>query len=284
VSINKQLVQTAKVLRLKKGLSQSFLVDEDILQKIAHAATVDLEPTLPLVEIGSGGGFLTRYLLASEHPLTAIEVDSKMVRVLNEAFGQNPHFTLLHQDVLTVNLNELITPKGAIIGNIPYHLTGPILFHLTGELSDAVFPLRQSVSRVLLMVQKEVAERLVAAPGTKAYGQLTLQAQFWFEITPVVFVPRTAFYPVPAVDSMVIQLIPREKPVIEPRDLAFLSRFIKLAFTHRRKTLMNNLKLAGLAAEPKLREIFEQAAIPLEIRPQGVSIQQFGALADALLP
>ncbi len=282
VSVNKALVKKAKALRLKKGLSQNFLVDDSYLQKIVDA--VSQKPTaLPIVEIGAGAGFLTEKLLRADYRVTAIEIDSKMIRQLQLLQQQYPQLQIIHQDVTTQDLDSLVAPRGIIVGNIPYHLTGPILFQITGELSNPDYPLRKHLEKAVLMVQKEVGERLTAKPGDSSYSQLTLQAQFWFQVTPLITIPKNAYYPSPQVDSMVIQLIPREIPAITVQDLAFFSRLIKQSFLHRRKTLLNNLKIAGFGTDTQLKLLLEQLNIPENYRPQSVSMEKFGALANALL-
>ncbi len=282
MSVNKKLVQTARELRLKRGLSQNFLVDDAALSTIAQAAIPENAET-PIIEIGAGAGFLTHYLVASGHPVTAIEIDDRMIPVLKEAYGQAPNFRLIHQNVLHVDLLSLFPQTGVIVGNIPYHLTGPILFLIAGEMNQPDFPLRQKLENVVLMVQKEVGDRLTARPGASAYSQLTVQVQFWFETQRVLIVPRNAFYPSPAVDSMVVSLRPRQAPPIAVQDLAFFSRLVKEGFVHRRKTLMNSLKMRGVASELQLKAAFAEAGIPTNARAQEMSIPQFGALTDVLL-
>jgi 16S rRNA (adenine1518-N6/adenine1519-N6)-dimethyltransferase len=257
-------------LRLKKGLSQNFLIDAAIRAKICNLV---MSPGVEKVlEIGPGAGALTELLVESGYPVTAIEVDEAMVRLLTDKLGNK--LSLIHKDVRQVDLAALIQPRGVIVGNLPYHLTGPILFQIIGELADTAYPLRQFLTHAVLMVQKEVGERLLAKPGDSAYGQLTLQAGFWFEVSHGLDVPRTAFYPAPKVDSMVLVFKPRREPVIQVRDLEKLSRLIKSSFVHRRKTLLNNLKIGGWE--------IENLNLPKTARPQEFSIQQFGALCDEL--
>jgi 16S rRNA (adenine1518-N6/adenine1519-N6)-dimethyltransferase len=282
VSVNRQLVQKARDLRLKRGLSQNFLVDDAVLAKIAQASIENSDRSVPIVEIGPGAGFLTQYLVQSEHPVTAVEIDRKMIPVLTEAFGAQPNFQLLHQDILKTDIETLLAPRGIIVGNIPYHLTGPILFRITGELYDQDYPLRNQLEHVVLMVQKEVGDRLTAKPGDTAYSQLTLQAQFWFEVTPVVFAPQQAFYPSPKVDSQVVHLKPRSAPAAAVDDLAFFSKLIKNCFMHRRKIISKNLKLGGYGNDEKLSPILAKLGIPPLARAQELSIEQFGALSNAL--
>ncbi len=234
------------------------------------------------MEIGPGAGFLTASLLKTGRTLTAIEIDPKMIRELTALFGENPAFRLIHQDILQVDLLPLVQPKGIVVGNIPYHLTGPILFKITGELGDNVFPLRPHLEKVVLMVQKEVGDRLVAKPGEKAYSQLTLQVQYWFETSPVVFVPKSAFFPSPKVDSLVVALTPRSEPAVQVDDSRFFSRLIKACFLHRRKTLFNNLKIGSFGSPEQISEVLASLGLTMNSRPQELSMQQFGALANAL--
>lgn len=283
VSTSRQLIQTARELHLQKGLSQNFLVDEAILNRIAQTAT-ETDANLPIVEIGPGSGFLTERLLQAGHSVIAVEVDPKMIRFLEQRYSEQSRLRILPQDIRQVDLHALLAPKGIVVGNIPYHLTGPILFRIAGELADAHFPLRRVLERAILMLQKEVGERLLAKPGDKTYSQLTLQVQYWFEVKPVVYAPRTAFYPQPKVDSLVIEIIPRTDPAVPVKDLAFFSHIIKTGFMHRRKTLFNNLRIGSVASEERLKSVLEALHIPIQARPQELSLTQFGTLADALAP
>jgi 16S rRNA (adenine1518-N6/adenine1519-N6)-dimethyltransferase len=281
VSTNRQLLEIAKALRLQKGFSQNFLIDDACLDQIVREVVLPEGPC-PLVEIGPGAGFLTQKLLQTGYPLTAIELDPKMIQYLSAHYSETLNFHLVAQDVLKVDLVPLLAPQGILIGNIPYHLTGPILFQVTGELFAADYPMRQKLIKALLMVQKEVGERLTALPGEKAYSQLTLQAQFWFEVERVCLVQRTAFYPRPKVDSMVVRLTPRKQPAVSVTDLAFFSRLIKLGFMHRRKTFLNNLKIAQLAPENTLKSVLSALDLTVNCRAQELSMAQFGKLSDAL--
>lgn len=283
MSINKALAQKARQLRLQKGLSQNFLVDDSALARIADAGTTG-DTTLPIVEIGAGAGFLTRHLLATGHPVTAIEVDPKMIGVLSEEFKDHPGFRLIHNDVRQVDLLALLQPRGIVVGNIPYHLTGPILFQLIGELTDATYPLRQHLEKAVLMVQKEVGERLVAKPGHTAYSQLTLQAQYWFQTQAILHIPRSVFVPSPKVDSMVVALTPRTEPAVSVKDLVSFGRLVKAAFQHRRKTLYNNLKLGQFGSGEALMATLDHLGLSSTARAQELSMEQFGALANALTP
>jgi len=280
VSVDRALIEQAKALRLRRGLSQNFLVSPKVLSAITQATLQDAE-NLPIVEIGAGAGFLTRYLLDAGANLTAIELDNKMIPVLTEAFGENPRFNLVHKDVRDVDLAPLLGASGVIVGNLPYHLTGPILFMLAGELTDDPWPLRRVLKRAVLMVQKEVGDRLLAKPGDSAYGQLTVQMGFRHTVEPVVFAPSKAFSPPPKVDSIVVSLTPRETPAVDVTDLAMFSRVVKASFLHRRKTLWNNLKIARILPEDLTKEILTSLDITDRLRAQEMSVAQLGALANA---
>ena len=273
----------AKSARLDSSLSQCFLVDEATLQAIAEASRPVSQET-PLVEIGPGTGHLTQYLMGMTSDLTVIEYDKRFIPTL-KAF---PNLNVLQSDVMQVDLAPLLAKnsarsKGIVVGNLPYHLTGPILFKLVGELSEKRHATRESIEKAVIMVQKEVGERLIAKVGDSAYSQMTLQVQCWADVTPVMIVPKQHFQPIPKVDSMVLMLIPRSEPRVSPKDFKALEVLIKKSFLHRRKTLLNNLKLAGTARSPQeLEALIEAVGLKLTCRPQEVSLEQYAKLSDEL--
>lgn len=277
------LKDKARQCRLKRRLSQNFLIDEVVLEAITQCvADHDPERTCRLVEIGPGAGFLSDYLAKLDRPLTLIEVDSQLIPLLNQQFAEQPHMSVLHQNVLKTDMASLIAPKGIVVGNLPYHLTGPILFYLMGEMAQRDYALRLLLKLVVVMVQKEVGERLMAKPDSKAYGQLSIHAQLWFDIQPVVMAPKISFYPAPKVDSMVISLIPRTKPLITDVDLTLMSRVVKAGFQHRRKTLLNGLHQAGQWERDTIGQCMAQVGLDPMCRPETVSIAQWGALTNAI--
>lgn len=283
------LRQQASRLPIKKQLSQSFLVDPAILQALLSAVQQVGKPQesncQPIMEIGCGAGFLTQALLEAGYAVLGIEVDADMIGVLQKRFGQEPRFSLRHESILKTPIEDLLPYQGLIIGNLPYHLTGPILFRLIGELDQIEVPLRQQVKAIFIMVQKEVGERLWAKPNTgKAYGQLSLQAQMWFDIQPVITVPRQAFYPVPKVDSVIVCLTPRPRAAVEVTNLVELGRLIKAGFQHRRKTLLNSLKqvpaFSGLHAQ--LPEAITSVGIAPGARAETIALEKFAELSNVL--
>lgn len=277
------LKQRAKAYPLKKALSQNFLVDEAAINGIAQAVVEGLLPSARIIEVGPGSGFLTEALLATGHPVTAFEVDEDMIGILEKTLvaGGLP-LTVHRKNILYVDLLEHSTPGDALVGNLPYHLTGPILMHVCGPIEDAAFPLRQQFKQLVFMVQQEVADRLTAQPGTKAYGQLTLHAQYWFEITPVLAVPRQGFYPAPKVDSAVVKLTPRSTGAVPVKDLALFSRLIKAAFQHRRKTFLNSVKTVGGFNMDTLTQVLSDLGLSPTIRGEAMSMVHYAACADTL--
>lgn len=274
------LLQQAQALRLKKQLSQNFLIDPKAVEAIVNAASPEGN-THPIIEIGPGAGFLTESLLNKGQTVYAIEVDDTMIKHLTQRFGENPAFHLIHQSVLDVNLNQVCQGTCRVVGNLPYHLTGPILFQLAGELRQINHEFRQSMVSAVVMVQKEVGERILAKPGDTQYSQLTLQLACWFEARRVLNVPKKAFHPSPKVDSMVIELTPRATPAVIVKDYDLLQQLIKRCFLHRRKTVWNNLKLTHWLEETPLRALLSDLNIDPSSRAQSLSLEAYGALCDA---
>ncbi len=277
--MNQTLREEARNLRLKKRFSQNFLVDEQVLNRIVQA--LHLEPIDTVVEIGAGAGFLTQKLFPQAKQVIAVELERKMCRYLRQKFSATSNLTLIEQDILKTRLDELAEPRFKVVGNLPYNITTPILFHLGGELSDLHWPLRQRMSQVTLMVQKEVGQRVTASPGQKAYNQLSIALQVWFETRLEFIVPPQAFYPPPKVDSSVITLIPRQQPLIEPALIPEFARLVKGAFSQKRKTLNNALRHAQYAPPDVLDTMWKTAGIDPQQRAEALSIEDFGKLAHA---
>jgi 16S rRNA (adenine1518-N6/adenine1519-N6)-dimethyltransferase len=215
---------------LGSRLGQHFLTRDSVLQRIARAACPSREPLV--VEIGPGKGALTRHLLEHAERVVAIEVDPYLVHYLRQKFRDMPRLEIVEQDVLKADL----TAWGAasIAGNLPYYITSPIL--------ERVFQSGGAWQRAAFLVQKEVAERLSAAPGSRDYGYLTVMAQLFAEVECLFAVPPAAFQPPPKVESAVVRLVRRSRPLVD--DPAAFLRFTGLCFRHKRKTLRNNLRAA----------------------------------------
>jgi 16S rRNA (adenine1518-N6/adenine1519-N6)-dimethyltransferase len=254
------------VLKPIKSLGQNFLRDENILHKIVES--LDLQTGDVVVEIGSGQGALTKHLSEKPVKLIGIEVDERAVRLLQERFGEK--LELIHRDVLEVNLGELAQHNGGkvrIVGNIPYYLTSEILFWL--------FDVRTAIVDATLMVQFEVARRLVAPPKNKEYGILSIFTQFYTECEMLFKVSRNCFFPKPEVDSAVVQF--KFKEQLPDCDEKLFRSIVRSTFGQRRKTLRNGLKSMGFD-----ESVLDQISFNLTKRPEELSVEEFLKLSESI--
>jgi 16S rRNA (adenine1518-N6/adenine1519-N6)-dimethyltransferase len=254
------------VLKPKKSLGQNFLQDENILRKITES--LSLSPEDVLLEIGPGQGALTKYVSAKTERLIAIEVDQRAVQVLQERFQHK--IDIVHQDILDVDLQKLSEDKKAklrIVGNIPYHLTSEILFWM--------YESHQAVLDATIMMQLEVARRLVARPKNKEYGILAVCTQLYTDCEMLFKVSRNCFFPKPDVDSAVVRL--RFKKNLPSFDEQLFRSIVRATFGKRRKTLRNGLKSMEYEDEALGSLDFD-----LQKRPEELSVQEFLVLTDAL--
>jgi 16S rRNA (adenine1518-N6/adenine1519-N6)-dimethyltransferase len=257
-------------LRPRKQLGQHFLADLNLARKIVDAVG---EPGPPVLEIGAGLGALTFLLAERGHTVLAVEVDRHLADPLREALAPWPAVQVIHADIRSLEV-ERLAPPGKLLrvaGNLPYNLTSEILLQLRRAA--------RAFTSATLMVQDDVAERLAAAPGSKAYGSLTITLGLTFKIALILRVPRQAFWPAPDVDSAVIQLVPRAQR--EPDD-AWIERVVRAGFGQRRKTLVNALA-AGLAADrEEIATAMQAAGIAAGSRAEVLSPADFIRLARAL--
>ncbi len=270
-------------LALKKSLGQNFLVDPNILRKIVAAA--HLTPESGAIEIGPGIGALTEQLLRSCRKVVAYEIDRRLLPVLEETLSPYPNKKIIHQDVLKADVGAMIGEEFAgfddlmIVANLPYYVTTPIIMKLLEE--------KLPVRGMVFMLQKEVAQRISARPGSKDYGSLTIAVQYYTEAELVMTVPRTVFIPKPNVDSAVIRLTLRREPIVSVKDEPFFFRVCRASFANRRKTLLNNLTGGLPSGKEKKGEILkalEKAGIDPGRRGETLSIEEFARLSDALHP
>jgi len=238
--------------RARKRFGQNFLQDQQLIAKIIQ--TVHPEPDQHLVEIGPGLGAITLPLLTAAQSLTVVELDRDLIPKLVKQCESIGTITVIDQDVLTVDFAAIAHGAHSLrlVGNLPYNISTPVIFHLL-----QYHPLIQDMH---FMLQKEVVERMVAYPGSKAYGRLSVMIQWYCKVTPLFKVPPQAFLPKPKVDSMMVQLIPYHQPPHHCDDLARLSNIVALAFSQRRKTLANTLKpildtaaITACGIDPKVR-------------------------------
>jgi len=272
-------IERAKKFKTKKRLGQNFLVDEKILNQIIEHACLDKEDTV--IEIGAGAGFVTEKLVKKAKKVIAVELDEDAISILKEIPADN--LELIHQDILKTDVSTLVSSPVAIVANIPYYITTPIIAHLLGEIDEDDNKNRHSVKEIILMVQYEVAKRIVANENSpsKEYGLLSILVNFWAETEFICKVPAKSFYPAPKVDSGLIKLKIRENPLVEPKNKKLFRQIIKAAFGTRRKTLKNALTQSGFSGEIVLKSL-EKCGISPEIRGEKLSIQDFSKLSDEI--
>lgn len=270
-------------IHTKKSFGQNFLTDLNVLKNIVDAAAITKENNV--IEIGPGIGALTEQLAQSAGEVLALEIDQDLIPVLEEVLEPYDNVTVLNQDVLQANLPELIKRHFAdpskpvkVVANLPYYITSPILMNLLAS------PVEWAA--ICVMMQKEVAQRLTAKPGTKQYGALTLAIEYQMSAAIAFNVSRRVFVPSPNVDSAIVVLKPRQEPLaVQPFDKKKLFGFIRGCFAHRRKSLWNNLQsTVGKQAETKekMRAILEKLAISAQVRPERLTLEQFIKLANEL--
>lgn len=280
------IIRTQDILRrhdfnFKKKFGQNFLTDHNILTKITQ--TAELSKEVNVIEIGPGIGSLTQYLLEEAAEVMAFEIDKSLIPILEETMAPYDNFTLVSADILKVDLlSEIQKFKNPnlpikVVANLPYYITTPILMHLI----ESKIPF----SGFVVMMQKEVADRIAASPKTKAYGSLSIAVQYYMEASVAFIVPRTVFIPAPNVDSAILKMVRREEPLVEVEDEEWFFKTMHSSFVHRRKTLMNNLQAAfGKESKPEIEKLLAQTEISPTIRGEALSIEEFAKLADALLP
>ena len=272
-------IQRAKQFKTKKRLGQNFLVDESIINKIISEAALNTADTV--IEIGAGAGFVTEKLAGIAKKVIAIELDENAIEVLQELPYEN--IEIIHQDILKTDISELVQEPVKIIANIPYYITSPIIAHLLGEVDEPVNKNSQCIKEIILMVQYEVAKRIIAneKSPSKDYGLLSILANYRAETEFICKVPSKSFYPAPKVDSALIKLKIRQKPLVEVENLKLFRRIIKAAFGTRRKTLKNALLQGGFSGEV-LSKAFEQSKINSDRRGETLSMQEYKVLTDII--
>lgn len=270
-------------IHTKKSFGQNFLTDLNVLNNIVTAANITKDDNV--IEIGPGIGALTEQLAQAAGEVLALEIDTDLIPVLDEVLAPYDNVTVLNQDVLEANLPALIqeqftdpTKPVKVVANLPYYITSPILMNLLASPVDW--------AAICVMMQKEVAQRLTAAPGTKQYGALTLAIEYQMDAKIAFDVSRRVFVPSPNVDSAIVVLTPRKQQLaVQPFDKQKLFGFIRGCFAHRRKSLWNNLQgVIGKqpATKDKMAAVLDELGISPQIRPERLTLDQFIALANAL--
>ena len=271
-------ITRAKKFRAKKRLGQNFLIDENIVSAIMEHSEVGSDETV--VEIGPGLGFVTEQLVQCAKKVIAIELDSDVIDILKKIPCEN--LEILNQDILKTDISKF-GYNLKVVANIPYYITSPILAHLLGEIDDIDNKNRKSINEIYLMVQYEVAQRLVANENSpsKQYGLLSILAQFNADVEIVEFVPSKCFFPRPKVDSAIVKFKINDKPRVETDDYSFMRKVVKACFGTRRKNLKNSLCNFGFdkfAVEKALKNLgFNE-----NIRGENLSVQQMANLSEEL--
>ncbi|MGG5254533.1 16S rRNA (adenine(1518)-N(6)/adenine(1519)-N(6))-dimethyltransferase RsmA [Neobacillus sp. SM06] len=267
----------------KKSLGQNFLIDTNILKKIVEFAGLTAETGA--IEIGPGIGALTEQLARSSKKVVAFEIDQRLLPILAETLSPYENVKIIHQDVLKADVNKVIAEEFdglsdlMVVANLPYYVTTPIIMRLLEEQ----LPIRG----IVVMLQKEVADRISAKPGTKEYGSLSIAIQYYTEAEMVMVVPKTVFVPQPNVDSAVIRLTKRQAPRVVVKDEPFFFQITKASFAQRRKTLVNNLTSQLPDGKLKKNEILQAlnvAGIDPSRRGETLSLEEFARLSDELYP
>jgi 16S rRNA (adenine1518-N6/adenine1519-N6)-dimethyltransferase len=267
----------------KKSLGQNFLIDTNILRRIVDHA--ELTEESGAIEIGPGIGALTEQLARRSKKVLAFEIDQRLLPILEETLSPYPHVSIINEDVLKADVKTAIEQEFdgvddiMVVANLPYYVTTPIIMKL---LEDKL-PIRG----IVCMLQKEVADRISARPGTKEYGSLSIAVQYYTEAETAMIVPKTVFVPQPNVDSAVIKLTKRKEPAVAVKSESFFFQVTKASFAQRRKTLLNNLTSQLPEGKQKKEQILsslEQAEIEPGRRGETLSIEEFARLSDALLP
>ena len=267
---------------VKKSLGQNFIVDPNILVNIVAAAGLDKDTNV--VEVGPGIGALTEHLARASKEVVAFEIDDRLLPVLADTLSPYDNVEIVHTDVLKANLGEILTPRLnleerlMVVANLPYYITTPIIMHfLESEVR---------IDGLVIMTQKEVGDRITAAPGTKAYGSLSIAIQYYMEEEIAFIVPKTVFVPQPNVDSAIIKLTRREQPSVIVKNEKIFFQVARAAFVQRRKTLWNNL-LVRYGKEEEIKEklvkALELADIDPKRRGETLSLAEFGRLSDAIV-
>lgn len=264
-----------------KSLGQNFLIKEEVVENIVGASKISKEDLV--IEIGPGLGTLTQSLLENAGKVIAIELDDRMLKILNDRFFMYDNFQVINEDVLKVDLADLIKKEknanglknAKIVANLPYYITTPIIMKLLEEELD--------IESITVMIQKEVADRLIATPGDKQSGAITYSVYYYAESEKIMLVENNSFIPEPEVQSEVIKLNIRKSPAIDLKDKDLFFKIIKASFMQRRKTLMNALVNGGIIKDKaQAKELFEKLGLDINVRGENLSMQEFADLCDEL--
>jgi len=268
--------QTKKIidryqLKLKKSLGQNFLTDGNILKKMISAAGIDSESSV--LEIGPGIGSLTEYLAQHAQHVVAIEIDQRLIPILHDVLHEYKNVKVVHGDFLALALDEFTNthfPEDSsikLVANLPYYITTPIVMKIIES--------KAPIDTIVIMMQKEVAERMMASPNSKNYGSLSIAIQFYMHVEKVINIPRTVFIPQPNVDSIVLKLTRHSKPLFDIEDEEGFFEMVRAAFSQRRKTILNNLGNYKSLSKETWLYLFDSTNISPQSRAESLQLYQF---------
>jgi dimethyladenosine transferase len=261
--------------KMTKSLGQNFLINENILDKIIESADISSDDVV--LEIGTGIGTLTQRLCENAKKVIAVEIDKNLIPILNETLSDYDNITIINKDILKTDINEelknlSVNQKIKVVANLPYYITTPIIMKV---LEDKV-----NVDCMVLMLQKEVADRMNATPSTKDYGSLSIAVQYYCDTDIVCKVPKSSFIPEPNVDSLVLKLVVNEKRKVEINDEELFFKIVRGSFSKRRKTILNSLSnYEDLGDKDKIQKLLEISEIDSKRRGETLSIYEFANLA-----
>lgn len=270
-------------IKANKSLGQNFLINQEVVEAIVESSQISKEDLV--IEIGPGLGTLTKYLLETARKVICIELDKKMIKILEDRFSLYENFTLINQDVLKVDLQELIEKEKQnkeiknvkIVANLPYYITTPIIMKLLEEQLD--------LESITVMIQKEVADRLITIPGEKETGAITYSVYYYAQAQGILEVPNSSFIPEPEVTSKVIKLTIRKEPPIEVKSKEVMFRIIKCAFMQRRKTLLNALVNTNVFKNKEQGvQILLALGIEINSRAEKLTLEDYARMTDLIFP
>ena len=268
-------------IKANKNLGQNFLINEEVVTNIVDCSNIDKQDLV--IEIGPGLGTLTKYLLEKAGKVICIELDTKMLQILKDRFSLYNNFELINNDVLKVDLKNIIEKEKAegkiknvkIVANLPYYIKTPIIMKLLEEELE--------LESITIMIQKEVADRLIAIPGEKNTGAITYAVYYYATSEAIMEVPNSSFIPEPAVTSKVIKLNIRKEPIVTPKNKEKMFKVIKCAFMQKRKTLLNSLTNNKIFENKNQGiELLKSLQINENIRPEELTLEQFEKISDNL--
>lgn len=280
-----QLILHKYKIQANKSLGQNFLIDDNVIDGIIHNSNIDEHDLI--IEIGPGLGVLTNRLLQEANNVIAVELDKRMVNILQDRFKQNLNgeennkLEIINQDILKINLNQLISEKRKktkiskvkVVANLPYYISTPIIMKLLENRLD--------IDEIIVMVQKEVADRLTARTGTRIAGAITYAVEYYSEATSILKVPKESFVPSPKVESEVIKLKVRKNEKIQVMDEKLLFNIISKSFMQRRKTLSNSLSNNNIMSDKAdVKKMFIELGMDENVRGENLTLEQFGKIVD----